>query len=304
MTQQPPQGGTEIIMASMLDQIPSHYWEKINFIMSVCDFARIDPTKKNVLFQQLSYDQPLAQNMGNPEFVDKLDCIVFVSHWMYEKFRRVHSVPAYKSVIIPNSTHRCAYVPRNNQMKRLVYTSTPWRGLETLLDAYDMLDRQDVHLDVFSSTLIYGTDFYASEDATYQPLWDKCHQHPRITLHGFQPNSVVRDHVAAADIFAYPNTWEEGFCISALEALIAGCKVVTTSHGALPEVCGPWATYVPYGENRQILALRYAHALNDAINACPYDGRAQSVFYNSHYTWDQVIPQWCKLFDNLLEGNQ
>lgn len=300
MNTTPPQGGSEIILESIIRQVNPEYWNHINLIVSNCDSHLVDPDKKNILLQQLSYDQPLAQNMGNPEYLDQIDCVVFVSHWTYEKFRRMHNVPAYKSVVIPNATYRTAYVPRKNDVKRLIYTSTPWRGLETLLGVMDIVQRDDIHLDVFSSTSIYGSQFYSSEDNKYQHLWDRCNNDSRITLHGHKPNHVVRQYVDTADIFAYPNTWEETFCISALEALIAGCKVVTTSHGALPELCGPWASYVPYGPNNQILATRYAHALNDAINACAYDGRGQSVFYNQHYTWDQVIPQWCNLFDNIL----
>lgn len=301
MNTTPPKGGSEIILESILDRVNPEYWNHINLILSDCDPNLVDPGKKNILLQQLSYDQPAAQNMGNPAYLDLIDCVVFVSHWSYEKFRRIHNVPAYKSVVIPNATHRTAYVPRKNAVKKLVYTSTPWRGLATLLDVLDLIQRDDIHLDVFSSTSIYGTQFFAQEDEKYQPLWDRCNNNPQITLHGYQPNHVVTQHLATADILAYPNTWEETFCISALEALISGCKVVTTSHGALPEVCGPWASYVTYGENRQILVTRYAHALNDAINACPYDGGSQSVFYNQHYTWDQIIPQWCNLFDNILQ---
>lgn len=301
MTNQRPQGGSEIVYNTIVEKVAASYWQHINLILSACKQELIDTSKKNVLLQQLSYDQKLVENINHPNFIDQLDAIVFVSHWSYEKFRTLYNIPAYKSVVIPNATHRCAYVPRNNKIKRLVYTSTPWRGLETLLDAYDILNRTDVHLDVFSSTIIYGSEFYQHQDQHYQHLWDRCHAHPRITLHGFQPNNVVREYLTTSDIFAYPNTWEETFCISALEALIAGCKVVTTSHGALPEICGPWATYVPYGVNKQILALRYAHALNAVIDQCPHDTRAQNVFYNSHYTWDQVIPMWTQLFDQLQE---
>lgn len=292
----------------MLDTIKngvdSHYWDKINLILSSCDPNLIDPNRKNILLQQLSYDQPLVQNISDPDYLSKIDCIVFVSHWSFEKFRKIHQVPAYKSVVIPNATHPTVYRPRRNQKKRLVYTSTPWRGLETLLQVISLLNRDDFHLDVFSSTKIYGQSFFESEDQHYQTLWDQCAADPRITLHGHQSNQVVREFLQTADIFSYPNTWEETFCISALEAAIAGCELITTSHGALPEVCGPWATYVPYGENRDILALRYAHALNHALNKDPYDGRAQSEFYNRHFTWDQILPQWQQLFDNVLEGTE
>jgi len=297
-----PQGGSEIVLNSISSGLDPSYWESVNLILSSCDPSLIAPNRKNVLLQQLSYDQPLVQNIGDSNYLDQIDCVVFVSHWSFEKFRRLHQVPAYKSVVIPNATHRTAYQPRNNPVKNLVYTSTPWRGLQTLLQAIAMLERDDFHLDVFSSTKIYGQSFFESEDHLYQPLWEQCERDPRVTLHGHQSNEVVRVALQTADIFAYPNTWEETFCISALEAAIAGCRLVTTSHGALPEICGPWANYVTYGENLDILAMRYARLLNSELDQLPYDGRAQSEFYNRHYTWDQVLPRWQALFDSLLEN--
>lgn len=302
MTSTLPMGGSEIILTGIRDQVDPSYWNNINLILSNCDVSLIDPNKKNILLQQLSYDQPLAQNLGNQEYLDQIDCVVFVSHWQYEKFHKLLNVPAYKSVIIPNATVATTWVPRNNAPKRLVYTSTPWRGLHILLEALKLLDQVDLEVDIFSSTQIYGQEFYQANNHLYQHLWDMCHADPRVTLHGYQPNHLVREHLKSCDIFAYPNIWEETFCISALEALIAGCKVVTTNCGALPELCGRWANYVPFGPNQEVLTARYAQSLLNAIQEPSYPGQSQSNFYNQHYAWDKIIPLWSRLFDNVIQG--
>jgi UDP-glucose:(glucosyl)LPS alpha-1,2-glucosyltransferase len=297
-----PQGGSEIVYNGIVGQIDNSYWDQINLILSNCDLKLINPNKKNILLQQLSYDQPLVQNIKDPEYLNQIDCIVFVSHWQYEKFNKILQVPAYKSIVIPNATARTTYVPRTNTRRKLVYTSTPWRGLSILLHALQLLTDVDVQVDIFSSTQIYGQQFYQDNDHLYQPLWQMCEADPRIILHGYQPNSIVREHLQSCDIFSYPNIWEETFCISALEALIAGCKVVTTNYGALPELCGRWADYVPYGSNHEILTARYAQCLLNVIQTPTYDGSSQANYYNQHYTWDQIIPQWIRLFDNVLQG--
>ena len=297
----PPRGGTEILVSQLSSAFAqTNVHEHVNLIVSNTDPSLIDPNRKNVLWQHLNYDQEAAQNMNSAEYLDKIDAVVFVSHWQYDMFRRIHQVPAYKSVVIPNATKAVTYQPRNNSVKKLVYTSTPWRGLQTLLDSLDLLRRDDYHLDVYSSTSIYGSGFFESEDHKYHQLWDRCITNPRVTLHGYQDHSTVLSAVAQADILAYPNIWEETFCLSALEALMAGCRVVTTNLGALPEVCGPWARMIPYGANHDVLANRFAHLLNQELDRCPHDNQFQSTFYNNHYTWAQIIPKWAQLFEQVI----
>lgn len=299
----PPMGGTEILVSSLGQLIPDSYSQAVNLIVSNTEASLLDPSRKNILWQHLNVDQAMVQNLKDSNYVAQLDAIVFVSHWQYNQFRTAMGVPAFKSVVIPNATTVCSYLPRNNAVKRIVYSSTPWRGLDVLLSAWNMLDNANAHLDVFSSTQIYGSEFAANNDSLYQELWDFCRNHPRITLHGHQPNSTVKHYLSQADILAYPSTWEETFCLSALEALTAGCHLVTTNLGALPEVAGPWATYVSYGANKKLLIERYATALYHCINNLPYDGRAQSEYFNRHLTWPTVIPKWLDLFDKVLRNS-
>ena len=87
----------------------------------------------------------------------------------------------------------------NNEEIRLIYTSTPQRGLTILVPVFIELAKKypNIHLDVFSSFKIYGWD---EADKQFEPLYDMCRNHPQITYHGFAPNDVVRDHVSRANI--------------------------------------------------------------------------------------------------------
>ena len=138
---------------------------------------------------------------------------------------------------------------------------------------------------MFSSTTIYGPNFEKSVQGQFDWIWDLCKTTPGVNYHGYQPNEVVRDYISKAHIFSYPNTFEETSCIAAIEALTAGCQVITSGYGALPETCGDWATYIPYGPNRELMAQRFAYELNTAINNYwSSENQEKLKLQSQHYT--------------------
>ncbi len=46
----------------------------------------------------------------------------------------------------------------------MIYHSTPWRGLNVLLGAMQLVKNKDITLDVYSSTKIYGDEFKEAND--------------------------------------------------------------------------------------------------------------------------------------------
>jgi glycosyltransferase involved in cell wall biosynthesis len=279
------QGGTELMLANLARRVDL---SGIHLIISNC--LPLHPTKPNVLWQHLNTDQGGLQGLRDPGYVAGLDRIVFVSEWQRGKFIREFGLPAEKCVVIPNAIEPIAPHRKPAGPIRLIYTSTPWRGLAELVAAYRQLDRDDVELVVYSGTRIYGSAFHAQNDHQFQALYAELARLPRCTHHDFAPNPEVRRALTQAHILAYPNTWEETSCISAIEALAAGLKVVTTRNGALPETCGDWATYADLPD--------YPAALRRAIDTYRYD-EAQVRHYNFHYGWDQRVTQWRALLASL-----
>jgi glycosyltransferase involved in cell wall biosynthesis len=299
-----PMGGSEISYYALKEKINPEYFEKINLILSTCDEKLLDTSKINVLWQQLSYDQDNVKKLEDPEFIDKIDCFVFVSHWQYEKFRKIYSIPAFKSVIIPNATDGVEYIKRSNDKLKLIYTSTPWRGLNVLISAIEILNRDDIELDIYSSTKIYGDEFEKQMEGKFDDIFDHARSLKNVNLKGYAPNKEIKEALLKSDIFAYPCIFEETSCIAAIEALTSGCKVVTTSYGALPETCGVWADYVTFGNNVELLVQRYAAKLNDVIENYKSHQELlidQNSHYNKFYSWEKRIVEWQNLFDKLIK---
>jgi len=295
-----PKGGTEILKEQLLAQLPEESLEGINLIGSICNPSLVKEDKINVLWQHLSYDQPNVQYMRDRKFVDSIDYFIYVSHWQYNKFREVYKIPEYKSFVIKNATHKFDIIEKQKDNKiKLLYTSTPWRGLAILIKAIEILNktRNDFEVDIYSSTKIYGSAFEENEKDRFEALFDKCKNTPNVNYHGYTFNGEIRRAVENAHLYVYPSIFEETSCLAVIEAMSAGCHVVTTNYGALPETCGEFATMIEFDSSGQNLIERYAETLNSVIdnyknNLYKDDLEMQIKYYNKNYSWETRIQEW------------
>jgi glycosyltransferase involved in cell wall biosynthesis len=163
----------------------------------------------------------------------------------------VFKLPPHKCTVIKNAIDVFPghAVYKQGQKLKLLYTSTPWRGLSVLLGAMQLIKNPLIELDVYSSTQIYGDAFKEKNDDTYKPLYDQAKQLPNVNYKGYISNEDLMKQMYNYHIFAYPNIWEETSCISAIEALSCGLHGIVTNYGALYETCSEWPTYVQYDSN-------------------------------------------------------
>ena len=299
-----PKGGTEILKEQLIAQLPEQSIDGINLIGSICHPSLVKEDKINILWQHLNYDQPNVKLMQDRKFVDSIDYFIYVSHWQYNRFREVYKIPEYKSFVIKNATHAFEPVKKESLMItsdkiKLLYTSTPWRGLIILLKAIEILNktRDDFEVDIYSSTKIYGSKFDENERDKFTDLFDKCKNTKNVNYHGYTFNGEIRRAVEKAHIYAYPSIFEETSCLAVIEAMAAGCHVVTTNYGALPETCGEFATMIEFDSSGQNLIERYAETLNSVIdnyknNLYKDDLEMQIKYYNKNYSWETRIQEW------------
>ena len=285
-----PLGGTELLYNSLSSKID---FSHVNLILSICHYDLLSDSKPNVLWQHLNWNEENAQLLSDENYVKKLDSIVFVSHWQHEQFRKryehLNNINCYVIQNAVESFEKEKTHPKPHRIK-LIYTSTPWRGLEVLIEVIKRLDR-DVDIDIYSGSKIYGPQFYEQTKGQFDKLYEDLKK-LNVKHIEYAPNEEVRKAVAESHILAYPSTFEETSCLSAIEALSAGCKVVTTNFGALPETCGVWADYTSLNQNTM---NNYTKALQQAIDTYwdNYEERvAQRYHYKHFWSWDKRILQW------------
>ena len=300
-----PKGGTEILKEQLIAQLEPGSIDGINLIGSICHPSLVEKDKTNVLWQHLSYNQPNVQYMRDRKFVDSIDYFIYVSSWQYNKFREQFQIPEYKSFVIKNATHPFESVPKPilntiPQTKiKLLYSSTPWRGLAVLIKAIEILNktRDDFEVDIYSSTKIYGSQFEENEKGKFDELFNKCKNTPNVNYHGYASNEEIRKALLTTHIYSYPSIFAETSCLAIIEAMSAGCHVVTTNYGALPETCGEFATMIEFDSSGQNLIERYADTLNSVIDnykngLYKEDLEMQTKYYNKYYSWEIRIREW------------
>jgi glycosyltransferase involved in cell wall biosynthesis len=294
-----PAGGSELLYNHLIKHIGKDWSNRTNLILSICHPQFIDKNKINVLWQHLSYDQYNCQLMQDESFVNSIQHFVYVSNWQLQEYQKRFPIFNTTNHIIKNAIEPIEFREKPKGKIKLIYTSMPNRGLEVLLNVFEKMNRDDVELTVYSSTIIYGKDYV---DNNAQRLFDRCKSMKNVHYKGYAMNNAIRKALQEHHILAYPSIFEETSCLSAIEAGAAGCKIVTTNLGALPETCGKYATYVDYNQNKEELTEKYLVILNNVIDnyhkEC-YHINEQSEWFNHNYSWKNRVTEWNNLLNNL-----
>jgi len=297
-------GGSENQMRLLLKNLPDESFKNINLILNNTDHNLIEKNKINVLWMHHFVNQKEAQNLSSNEFVNKLDWIVYNSNWNFEKHVYQFKVPENKCVVIRNAIEKIDIVEKPKDKISLIYHTTPWRGLVHLLKVFKNLNLKNVELNICSSTIIYGKKFDTNLGKTYESLFNECKNTKNVKYFGFLDNKKIIELLKQMHIFAHPSIWPETSCISAIEAMAAGCEVVTTNLGALYETCSPFGTFVNFDRNFDNLEKRYKKVLLNSIESYWSDKnqdklKLQVKTINSTYSWDVRSYEWKNFFEEI-----
>ena len=290
-------GGSENQLRFLLKYLPDESFKKINLILNNTDPNLIENERINILWMQHFVNQKESLNLGSKDYVDKLDYIVFNSNWNFEKFYYQFKIPESKSLVIRNAVEKIDLHKKPKNKINLIYHTTPWRGLENLLKIFKNLNLPNVELNVCSSVKIYGKKFEDVYAQKYQNIFDQCKNTKNVNYLGFVDNKNIIELLKKTHIYAFPSIWPETSCISAIEALSAGCEVVTTNLGALYETCSPFSKLVGFDRNLNNLEKKYEKALKYSIENFWSDKNQKKLnlqyeIMKSTYSWDVRAVEW------------
>ena len=103
-----------------------------------------------------------------------------------------------------------------------------------------------------------------------------------------------------SSILCYPNTFEETSCITALEAQAAGCAIVTSAFGALPETVGEGGILIGGEPGTPAYLDQFSEALDtlltddDALERCVAASRKRI----ERQTWSAIAGRFSEYIES------
>ena len=297
-------GGTELMVEGLRQRLGKEL-DAINLRINDFQDASLDG-RPLIVWVHHDGDQAAVQWFNDKNKVQQVTWFVFVSEWQKARYIDRFGVPPEKCFVLRNASEIDHSNRQWNPGKplRLAYTSTPFRGLSVLLDVWDKLRPADAELHIWSSMRLYGPGL---NDEAYGELYDRALALPGVEYHGIVPNQDLRAALRNIDFLVYPSTFPETSCLSVIEAMAAGCRVVCPSLGALPETTGKFARLYPYPHDGAVHAEAFRAILAEEIRN-PWDGHPelaeeQQNFARETYDWRVRIAEWRKFIGMALESS-
>jgi len=307
---QNPKGGTELQFDYLRQHVDNKLLDQVQICTSVPEKIPLHSTKPNILWQKNSYDQPnLAPWFSNPANHNKYDWYVFNSHWTYEKFRYHFNIPTNRCVVIKNGIDKIEKAPayKEGQPLKIIHQNTPWRGLSVLLGAMQLVKNPLITLDVYSSTEVYGKNFYDQNDHEYKELYDQAEKLPNVNYIGYKSNDYIKENLKNYNMYVYPSIFEETSCISLLECMAAGLYCITTDLGALYETGAEFPMYIPFDNNNRALAQKFGFGIEEAAKSVHHKQiqdhlDSQSRYAHIYYNWNKIAMQWTTFLNGVINA--
>jgi glycosyltransferase involved in cell wall biosynthesis len=204
---------------------------------------------------------------------------------------------------------------RGRDPYRVIHSSSPDRGLHHLLaiwkDVKGQVPEANLHLyydyerwfaatdeamKTYGLPIPTGDRAYLVRDYLNELLGDEW----GVYHHGGIGQWQLAQEQMQAGILAYPCDPihpTEGFSMTCLEALAAGCELVTTDADALDELWAPSATILPL----PVISDGWADVLVQKLRNPPTEPERESFRnYARKFTWKKLGKRWERFFENCL----
>jgi glycosyltransferase involved in cell wall biosynthesis len=263
-----------------------------------------------VLWTQHAHDQPAMRPLNDTDERDSYGGFVFVSEWQHAHFAQHFGIKNGRTVVIRNGIGPAFLglfaddMPIKEQKlwpSVLAYTSAPYRGLAVLLDVFPEIRHRfaGTRLKVFSDLQSHNVAD-ASESELGQ-LRSLCDSMDGVEYFGAVPQPVLARELRGVAALAYPNTFEETFCIAVLEAMAAGCWIVSSDLAALPETTAGFGRLVPLVDSPVVdYRSAYIGAITEVLSRLGSEStveiethlRRQVNHVNGACTWPILAEHW------------
>lgn len=251
--------------------------------------------KKRFFLTGDAYDQPISTGIGDTRVSRHIDAFLAVSEWHAQTMCDASGFPPERAFVIRNGIKRELFDTVEQKIpKRLIYSSTPYRGLALLPKIFGEIVQKhpDASLHVFSGYEVYGGSQSTppAQLAEFEQIKGELLKLPNVYIKGNVLQKDLALEFLRSSILAYPNTFAETSCITAMEAQAAGCVPVTSALGALPETVGDAGMLVPANPGSEEYLNAFTQALHELLSDSERLGRlaAKGRERSAQFSWDEV----------------
>ncbi|MBI4663107.1 MAG: glycosyltransferase family 4 protein [Verrucomicrobia bacterium] len=231
------------------------------------------------------------------------DLILCVSEWQRDNYRAKGNVPADRIFLLRNAISpffESLFAESGGILKAkawppvMAFTSTPYKGLNAATLFFRELRKMErtVTLNIFSSFELYPPNNEHRLDRSWYEFYESCRSMLGVNYVGNVSQPLLARTLRTTLALFFPSTLPETSSICIMEAMAAGCVVICSALGALPEVMAGFGHVIPLEDGKiiqgrhfiaQALTLLDSFKRNDETLAQQL--QRQVAFVNANYRW-------------------
>jgi glycosyltransferase involved in cell wall biosynthesis/tetratricopeptide (TPR) repeat protein len=232
----------------------------------------------------------------------KIKHVVCLTHWHAAQFLSVFESSGFQPIVIPygSPTISRGAARRDDDrpmaLKRFIYPSFPNRGLLPLLRMWPRITAliPDAELHVFAD--LDGAWVNSVDPMGMREVRDRAKAATGVHVRGWVGKAQLYEEWRKADVWVYPCTFEETFCMTAVEAACSKTLAITTPLAGLAETA-KYAIQVPGDASTEEWADEVLRILGDLLkNDEGKRTHTNSVTHNyaraTHNPWAKVVRKW------------
>ena len=225
-------------------------------------------------------------------FAKKADHFIVISESTKKDLMRLYNIPEEKITLIYVGVDHKKFYPIKNKKKNKKITIGFLGGLvkrknaTILLDVAKILEKEDICFKIGGK----GMGFEALQDKK------KKLKLKNVEFTGFIPEEDLNKFYNSIDLFVVPTTYD-GFSMPGMESMAAGCAIIASKNGALPEVVGEAGMLIdPY--SAEDIANKIKMFIDD--KELQETMKKKSIIHANKFQWDKQAEETFKVYEKVF----